>query len=39
VAAAARRRFGIAGGDWALANLVAGGQLFSTNIDPPWLAA
>lgn len=38
-AAAARRRFRIGGGDWAVANLVAGGQLFSTNTDPPWLAA
>jgi hypothetical protein len=38
-ATAARRRFRIVGGDWAVANLVAGGHLFSTNTDPPWLAA
>ncbi len=38
-AGAARRRFRIAGSDWAVANLVAGGQMFSTNTDPPWLAA
>jgi len=25
--------------DWVVANLVAGGHLFSTNTDPPWLAA
>ena len=39
VATAARRRFRITGSDWALANLVAGGHLFSTNTNPPWLAA
>jgi hypothetical protein len=38
-ARAARRRFGIAASDWILANLVAGGHLFSANIDIPWLAA
>ena len=36
---AVRRRFGITGSDWAIANLVAGGHLFSANTDPPWLAA
>jgi hypothetical protein len=38
-AAAAKRRFRITGSDWAVANLVAGGHLLSTNTDPPWLAA
>jgi len=38
-AAAARRRFGLAGDDWRLANLVAGGHLYSTNTNPPWIAA
>ncbi len=36
VAAAFRRRFKVAGGDWCLANLVVGGHLLSTNTDPPW---
>jgi hypothetical protein len=36
---AVRRRFGITGSDWAIANLVAGGHLFAANTDPPWLAA
>ena len=42
VAAAAstvRRRFGLAGADWRLANLVCGGHLLTTNTDPPWIAA
>jgi transposase-like protein len=39
VAAAARRRFRITGSDWTLANLVAGGHLFSAKTDPPWIAA
>jgi hypothetical protein len=39
VAAAFRRRFGIAGGDWCLANLVVGGHLLSTNTNPPWTVA
>jgi len=34
-----QRSFRIAGSDWVVANLVAGGHLFSTNTDPPWLAA
>ncbi len=39
-AAAFRRRFGVAAGDWRLlANLVVGGHLVSTNTDPPWLGA
>ena len=38
-ATAAKGRFRIAGSDWVVANLVAGGHLFSTNTDPPWLAA
>jgi hypothetical protein len=38
-AQACRRRFAISGGDWAVANLVAGGHLFSANTDPPWIAA
>jgi hypothetical protein len=39
VAAAFRRRFGVVGGDWCLANLVVGGHLVSTNTDPPWTGA
>jgi hypothetical protein len=38
-ARACRRRFAIGGSDWAMANLVAGGHLFSANTDPPWIAA
>lgn len=38
-ATACRRRFAIGGGDWAVANLVAGGYMFSANTDPPWIAA
>jgi hypothetical protein len=37
-ARACRRRFHLGGSDWALANLVAGGHLFSANTDPPWIA-
>ncbi len=36
---ACRRRFAINGSDWTVANLVAGGHLFSANTDPPWIAA
>jgi len=38
-ARACRRRFAIDGSDWAVANLVAGGHLFSANTDPPLIAA
>jgi hypothetical protein len=38
-ARACRRRFHLVGSDWAMANLVAGGHLFSANTDPPWIAA
>jgi hypothetical protein len=38
VARAARRRFGAAGDDWRIANLVVGGHLLSTNTDPPWIS-
>jgi RNase P subunit RPR2 len=38
-AATLRRRFGTAGSDWRLANLVVGGHLFTTNTNPPWIAA
>lgn len=38
-ARAFRRRFGVAGGDWRLANLIVGGHLISANSEPPWIAA
>ena len=36
---AARRRFGVLGSDWRIANRIVGGQLLSTNTNPPWIAA
>lgn len=36
--AAARRRLRALGTNWRIANRIVGGQLFSTNTDPPWAA-
>lgn len=36
---AARRRLGALGTDWRIANRIVGGQLLSTNTDPPWAAS
>jgi hypothetical protein len=38
-AAAARRRLGAQGSDWAIAVRVVGGHLLSTNTNPPFLAS
>jgi len=35
---AARRRLGAAGSRWRVANRIVGGELCSTNTDPPWAA-
>lgn len=35
---AARRRLGVLGTDWRIANRIVGGHLLSTNTDPPWAA-
>ncbi len=37
--AAAVRRLGAIGGVWRVANRIIGGQLLTTNTDPPWAAA
>jgi hypothetical protein len=37
--AAAGRRFEAAGAVWRVANRIIGGQLLTTNTDPPWAAA
>jgi len=35
---AARRRLGAAGSRWRVANRIVGGELCTTNTDPPWAA-
>jgi hypothetical protein len=36
---AARRRLGVRGSEWRIANRIIGGHLISTNRDPPWAAS